>query len=68
MYIYISYIIYGKEIKLSFRILRVSCKHSSTFFSLIILIYFSAKNLFDFLIYTLAPQKFVRLVLISPIN
>ena len=39
MYIYIYiyiHIIYGKEIKLSFQVLRVSCKHSFTFFSLII--------------------------------
>ena len=41
VYIYICmyiYIIYGKEIriKLSFQVLRVSCKHSFTFFSLII--------------------------------
>ena len=31
-----NYIICGKEIKLSFQVLRVSCKHSFTFFSLII--------------------------------
>ena len=31
-----NYIIYGKEIKLSFLVLRVSCKHSFTFFSLMI--------------------------------
>ena len=32
MYIYI----YGKQIKLSFQVLRVSCKHSFTLFSLLI--------------------------------
>ena len=36
IYIYYLHLICGKEIKLSFQVLRVSCKHLFTFFSLII--------------------------------
>ena len=48
-YIYI-YITYGKETKLSFQVLRVSCKHSFTFLSLIVTEVTFCKKCIDFLL------------------
>ena len=49
IYIYV-YITYGKEIKLSFQVLRVSCKHSFTFLSLIVTEVTFCKKCIDFLL------------------